>query len=53
MITYALTFAKNGKETIGYLYKIDESKPKCYREGLEYKFNSQILSSFKLKQGIQ
>ena len=49
MIKYALVFAKNGKEEIGYIYRIDDSKPKCYREGFEYKFNSEIVASFKLK----
>jgi hypothetical protein len=35
---------KDGKKIAIYHLKIDESKPYCYREGNEYKFNTEYLN---------
>jgi hypothetical protein len=35
---------KDGKGIAIYHMRIDESKPYCYREGNEYKFNTEYLS---------
>ena len=35
---------KDGNRIAIYHMRIDESKPYCYREGNEYKFNTEYLS---------
>lgn len=36
---------KDGKNLIVLKWKIDESKPKCYRDGNSYKFNSELIGA--------
>ena len=38
------TIERNGNQVLKITKQIDETKPKCWIEGREYKFNSEIVS---------
>lgn len=43
MINIKTYTVKDGKNTKTFTIKIDTDKPKCYREGFQYKFNTEYL----------
>lgn len=45
-----LVFTQQGAEIHKLTYEVDESKPKIYREGHEYKFNRQLLSRERIER---
>lgn len=44
MCKFITKTVKDGNHTITYLIYVDLSKPACYREDFEYKFNSYIVN---------
>jgi hypothetical protein len=44
---------KDGNDFIEYVWEIDETKPKCYKEGNSYKFNSVLLQRIKFPSNNQ
>ena len=45
MVKYIAKTFKNGTGVVVHTYEIDDSKPVCRVEGMEYKFNSRIIRS--------
>lgn len=43
---YKVYKVKDGNQYRIFEVKVDLSKPKCWREGSEYKFNTEYLNSY-------
>ena len=49
---YKLNVVRNGPVDEIVLYEVDLSKPDCWVEGCEYKFNSKIITRANVKAGL-
>lgn len=52
MITATNTFVRDGNKYLEIIREVDTSKPKCWVDGHEYKFNSTLISMNEVSKDV-